>query len=223
MDKIKWNDTVFVTCDGCQKTFQRTKGEIHRHNAKGKKRAFCGAACYIASQNKPVVSPCLQCGASVKKIASEAKRTPNFFCNKSCSAIYRNSHKSHGTRRSKLEAWLEEQLSAVYPSLEFHFNRKDAINSELDIYIPSLKLAFELNGVFHYEPIFGVEKLARIQNNDERKYQACIEHGIELCLIDASSFKYFKPSGAVKYLNVVRSLIDKKVGPPRIELGTKKL
>jgi len=107
--------------------------------------------------------------------------------------------------------WLEQQLPALYPSLEFHFNRKDAIISELDIYIPSLKLAFELNGIFHYEPIYGPEKLAQIQNNDERKYQACIERGIELCLIDVSSFSYFKISGAERYLDMMKSIINKKL------------
>lgn len=98
----------------------------------------------------------------------------------------------------------------LYPALVFHFNRKDAINAELDIYIPSLKLAFELNGLFHYEPIFGADKLAQIQNNDERKYQACIEHGIELCLIDVSSFKNFKEKGAVKYLSIIQEVISRK-------------
>ena len=104
--------------------------------------------------------------------------------------------------------WLEQQLSLLYPSLEFHFNRKDAIKAELDIYIPSLKLAFELNGIFHYEPIFGPEQLTKIQNIDQRKYQACIEHNIELCLVDVSSFSYFKPSGCEKYLTIIRNVID---------------
>jgi len=49
----------------------------------------------------------------------------------------------------------------LYPDLVIHFNKKDAINSELDIYIPSLKLAFELNGIFHYEPIFGKENFLK--------------------------------------------------------------
>ena len=89
----------------------------------------------------------------------------------------------------------------LFPSLEFHFNRKDTINSELDIYIPSLKIAFELNGIFHYEPIYGPEKLGQINNNDERKMQACIEHGIELCLIDVSTLTYFKPEKATSNNN----------------------
>lgn len=129
--------------------------------------------------------------------------------------MYRNANKIQGVRRSKLEAWLEQQLLALYPLLEFHFNRKDAINSELDIYIPSLKLAFELNGIFHYEPIFGSEKLGQIQNNDQRKHQACNERGIELCLIDTSSLKYFKPEKAKKYLSIITSIID-NCGPDRV-------
>ena len=38
----------------------------------------------------------------------------------------------------------------------------EAINSELDVYVPSLNLAFELNGIFHYEPIYGEKKLNQI-------------------------------------------------------------
>lgn len=97
-------------------------------------------------------------------------------------------------------------------AFEFHFNRKDAINAELDIYIPSLKLAFELNGPFHYEPIYESEKLAQIQNNDERKFQACLDKGIELCWIDTSTLKYFKPSNAGKYLDIITEVMNRKIG-----------
>jgi hypothetical protein len=137
-------------------------------------------------------------------------RKGNVFCGKSCAASYNNTHKTHGNRRSKLEIYLEEKFPALYPSLEFHFNRKDAINSELDIFIPSLKLAFELNGIYHYEPIHGKDKLESIQNNDNRKFQACLERDIELCIIDASKLTYFKESNAVPYLNIIRKVIDQK-------------
>lgn len=59
----------------------------------------------------------------------------------------------------------------------------------MDIYIPVLSLAFELNGIFHYEPIYGEGKLLSIQNNDDRKFQACLEHDIELCIINSSEQK----------------------------------
>ena len=143
-------------------------------------------------------------------MASEKSKSGNQFCSRSCSNKYNNARKTKGTRVSKLEVWLSKQLPELFPDLEFHFNRKDAINSELDIFIPKLKLAFELNGIFHYEPIFGSEKLSSIQNNDDRKFQACIEAGIELCLVDVSSMTYFKPKKGQKYLDIITNIINDK-------------
>jgi hypothetical protein len=110
-----------------------------------------------------------------------------------------------------LERWLAEQLILLHPNLEFHFNRKDAINGELDIYIPALKLAFELNGIFHYEPIYGPEKLSSIQTNDNRKMQACYDFGISLCIIDVSTLSYFKPTKAQKFLYIITDIIHSKL------------
>ena len=154
---------------------------------------------------------CKQCKKKFTKRQGEIKNSPNHFCSRSCSATYQNTHKTKGTRISKLELWLAEQLPLLYPKLGFHFNRKDAITSELDIYIPSLKLAFELNGIFHYEPIFGKEKLKQIKNNDDRKFQACIEKGIELCTIDSSTLTYFKPQKAQRYLAIICEIINVKM------------
>ena len=98
-----------------------------------------------------------------------------------------------------------------YPSLEFHFNRKDTIYAELDIYLPTLNLAFELNGIFHYEPIFGDKKLQSTQTNDKRKFQACLEHNIELCIIDVSKEKYFKEHISKKYLDIITNIIESKL------------
>jgi hypothetical protein len=133
-------------------------------------------------------------------------------------ALYKNAHKTTGTRVSKLETWLQTQLPALYPVLEFQFNRRDTINGELDIYVPSLRLAFELNGVFHYEPIYGPEKLASIQTNDERKFQACVERGIELCIIDVSRMKNFKIKRALEFLGIIQNVIE--VRTPGVEPGT---
>lgn len=140
---------------------------------------------------------------------NKIKKFNNHFCSRSCSATYQNTHKTKNIKRSKLEIWLEKQLTQTYPNLEIHFNRKDAINSELDIYIPSFKLAFELNGIFHYEPIYGEEQLKKIKNNDSRKFQACIENKIELCIIDASSMDYFKENKSKIYLDIITNIICK--------------
>jgi hypothetical protein len=139
------------------------------------------------------------------------KKIKYVFCNHKCAATYNNTHKTKGNRKSKLEFFLEKELPLLYPDIEFHFNRKDAINSELDIYIPSMKLAFELNGIFHYEPIYGETKLDQIQNNDKRKFQACLERGMELCIINSSNLKYFKESNAKPYLDIIVNIINKKL------------
>ena len=154
---------------------------------------------------------CKQCSKSFSKVYSKYKKSQNHFCSQSCSGIYNNAHKTKGTSVSKLEKYLQQELTKLYPTLEIHYNRKDAINSELDIYIPTLKLAFELNGIFHYEPIFGEETLMKIQNNDSRKYQACIEKGISLCVIDSSGMKHFKPNNSKKYLDIILNIVEENL------------
>lgn len=210
-DTARTNDKLPLQCVICDKAFFKLKRVIRDAINCGRGSAkYCSSKCHQSTKKSKVSTSCTQCGVQFERLTNQFNRQKNHFCSQSCSATYNNTHKTHGTRRSKLEVWLEEQLPALYPTLEFHFNRKDAINAELDIYIPSLKLAFELNGIFHYEPIYGPEKLAQIQNNDERKYQACIERSIELCLIDVSSFSYFKVSGAERYLEMIKSIINKK-------------
>jgi hypothetical protein len=109
-----------------------------------------------------------------------------------------------------LEKWLEIQLGIKYPQLKIQYNERETISGELDIYIPSLKLAFELNGIFHYEDIFG--QLERTQNNDKRKFAACSEKGIGLCIIDTSRQRYFKEKSSQEFLNIITNIINNKNG-----------
>lgn len=200
-------------CKQCHKPFLVEKKYVKGCLKKTHVRTiqYCSNTCRGKAQITSASVTCAQCNIVFNKRLGNIKKTKNNFCSSSCAATYNNQHKKFGIRRSKLEKWLETQLPALYPSLEFHWARKDAINSELDIYIPSLKLAFELNGIFHYEPIFGAEQLAKIQNNDQRKHAACYEAGIEMCWIDTSSFGYFKPEGAMKYLDIITAVIDKRL------------
>ena len=198
------------TCVGCGTDFKRSLRQDYKNRMQGQ-APYCSKSCrHQHSKNKKLVS-CLNCDKKFYKSSAELIKHPNSFCSHSCSAIYNNTHKTKGCRRSKLEIYLEEQLPKIYPDLDFLFNDKTTINSELDIYIPSLKLAFELNGIFHYEPIYGQDKLNQIKNNDQRKYQACIEHNIELCIIDSSGLKYFKIYTAKKYLDIITNIISSKL------------
>lgn len=198
-------------CEYCDNIFYILKREARRIFKGTRNRRCCSRECtnaYKTLINNREIS-CKNCNKSIIKQLS--KISSNNFCSKSCAAEFNNKHKTKGTRRSKLEIFLEAKLTEFYPILEFHFNRKDTINSELDIYIPSLKLGFELNGIFHYEPIYGKEKLSQITNNDSRKFQACIEKGIELCIIDVSRLSYFKEEKAQIYLDVIVNIISQKL------------
>lgn len=199
-------DKLPLECAICKNTFYKIKYDLQKalkpnsiHTA-----MFCSNECRTTKQ----YVTCKQCNTPFKKTLSQAIKFPNHFCSRSCSVTYNNTHKKHGTRRSKLETYLEEQLISIYPNLQFDFNKKNTINSELDIYIPSLKLAFELNGIFHYEPIYGSEKLTQTQNNDHRKFQACAEQGISLCIIDTSKQKYFKESTSKEFLSIITDIIN---------------
>lgn len=205
-----------LICDHCQTLFPVDRIKWKNRRSMKKKRGlkhFCSNDCRLKSRGyleTPTIS-CFLCGKETKKANKDIRVNKNNFCSHSCSAKYCNANKTSGVRRSKLELWLESQLMVLYPNLEFHFNRKDAIKAELDIYAPSLNLAFELNGIFHYEPIFGVDKLAQTQNNDNRKFQACLENGIELCIIDSSKQKNFKPKTGQKYLDIIVGIINQKL------------
>jgi hypothetical protein len=207
----KSEDYLECVCYNCNNTFAVIKKEItrsYKHNLDINK--FCSNSCSaIYNQNKKVEVECSNCLTKFHKKPCDIKRSKNHFCSKSCSATYNNKNKTHGNRRSKLEIWLEKQLDTQCPDLKIDYNQKDAIGSELDIYIPSLKLAFELNGIFHYEPIYGNKKLDQIIENDSNKFQKCIEHNISLCVIDTSQQKYFKVSTSHIFLSIITNIIDK--------------
>lgn len=212
-DSARTNDMLSLICEQCDKSFSITKKRIvdaQRLNQKMQAN-FCSIECANVAQTKKIEINCTNCNKTFQKKRSQYIKTKNHFCSRSCAATYNNIHKKHGTRKSKLEVWLETKLTELYPDLGIHFNRKDAINSELDIYIPSLKLAFELNGIYHYEPIHGEDKLQQIQNNDNRKFQACLEQGIELCIIDSSQQKYFKEKSSQKYLKIITDLLNTRL------------
>ncbi len=211
----KPSDLLPLECNFCMKTFNRSKHQIQRFiNQKQHSNGdYCSISCSVSYHNglQPLEVVCKNCNSTFKKLYSEIKKTKNNFCRQSCAATYSNKHKSTGIRRSKLEMWLEQQLPILYPNIEFHFNRKNTIGSELDIYIPSLNIAFELNGIFHYEPIYGVDKLTQIQSNDISKSKACHDAKIDLCIIDTSSQKYVKPSTSQKYLEIINDIIKERI------------
>jgi hypothetical protein len=209
---MRQRPTIDLNCVHCNKIFEKTEHHYRSEIRKNPNRLyFCSSTCKSLNEGKLKIVNCRNCGKKFCRVISELKKSQNHFCSSNCSASFNNQNKTFGTRRSKLEIFLENELTMIFPTLDIRYNRKDAINSELDIYIPNLQLAFELNGIFHYEPIYGKDKLQQIKNNDDRKFQACLERGIELCIIDSSLLKKFSTKSATKFLNIITDLVNNKL------------
>lgn len=212
----------YLNCSYCNKVFKVTKKYIYYKNYRQNKfniieKSFCKRRCKDRDHSTGYSLRCNNCNKTlyIKNCIYKKSKTKNFFCNKSCAAKYNNTHKKTGTRTSKLEKFIRQRLVLEYTNLNILFNNKETINSELDIYIPSLNLAFELNGIFHYEPIYGKELLKKIKNNDKRKFQACLDKNIELCIIDTSHQTYFSEKTSNKFLNIIKTIINQKLSAGR--------
>lgn len=205
-------DSFETKCGFCGTICTRTSKNV-KESKYGKH--FCSAACipkYFIRKER-INLPCGSCGKECTKTQYELKQSKSgkLFCDRSCSASFNNKNKITGTRISKIEKYIADEIVKFY-SFEFHFNKKDTIGSELDIFIPSLKLAFELNGIFHYKPIYGIKKFEQIQLNDKNKIEACQVQQIILHIIDVSKLTRFTIKKGEKYLFLVKEEIDKHLG-----------
>jgi hypothetical protein len=199
---------VDVNCSFCGQLFCKERKQYNQTVKRGYVAFYCSKQCQnLASSNK-IRLFCHGCGIPVLRTPSHIE-SAKVFCGHSCAASYQNKHRTTGTRVSQLEQFIAEKLVKLYPSTQFHFNRKDAIGSELDIYLPSLGLGFELNGVHHYKPIHGQEKLAQIQSNDAKKFAACQNLEIALEIIDVSAISKFNEVTGLIVLSIITNCIDR--------------
>lgn len=209
-DSAKSSDPVSLTCSWCNQSYNRLKRNII---SKGNPK-YCSNACQGAYRSSSITVEilCKNCNQSFVSLKRDLKKlNTNRFCTKSCAASFNNKNKSHGTRRSKFEVQLETILTREFPNLSILYSDKTTIKSELDIYIPSLKLAFEIQGIFHYKPIFGQDKLDQILKNDAEKIKKCSELDIHLIQFDISDLNVCTKKTAVKYNNQIIDIITERL------------
>lgn len=201
---------ITVTCQKCGTTVQKN---ISRYNESLKRgwNFFCSIECRYSFQEKGKELSCAWCSKIVSKTPAQKRKTiNNVFCTKSCAANYNNRHKKIGTRRSKLEHYLEQQLKINFPNLDFLCNTKTPVGAELDFYFPKLNLAIEINGFLHFKPIYGVEKLNRIKELDREKEEKCRQMNIELFVIDVSQEFHLTPALKEKHWQRIKELVTSK-------------
>ena len=204
-----------VDCQHCGKQTIKSNGRYNEAIKRGW-NFFCSIKCCNASQEKGKEFSCVWCSKVIRKTPAQIRKIKvNAFCSKSCAACHNNRHKHTGTRRSKLECYLEQQLRLKFPHLNFLCNAREPIGAELDFYFPELKLAVEINGFLHYQPIYGSEKLGRIQEIDREKAYKCGQASIELYIIDVSREPHLTRSIKEKHWKTVKELVasaEKRAG-----------
>lgn len=71
---------------------------------------------------------------------------------------------------SKLERYLSFELNKLGYAVELHKEhhlKNEAL--QIDIFLPTIGVAIEVDGPTHFEPIFGQDKLEKIQKSDRQK------------------------------------------------------
>lgn len=136
--------------------------------------------------------PCGGCGAILDRTEADIKQCKHGkpYCSKSCRMKHYNHHilERSSNQRSKAEDILASFIKTDFPDLEIVTNDRKFLPSglEIDINIPSMRLAIELNGPVHYMPIYGEERLHKVQAKDAQKHLEIHQKGLTLIVLDIS-------------------------------------
>jgi hypothetical protein len=207
---FKAMEYINLTCNNCFKFYSKTKHDIIKALKNNSKYNYCSKFCFRTSNNrikKKLSVVCENCGIKFQKTNTNILRTKKHFHNKKCWSEYFNKINGKNKSRSKLEFWIEKQLNDLYPELIIEYNSRKIIKGELDIFIPSLNLAFELNCPTHYKLIYKGQNLKRTQDKDKLKIIECENKNITLFPIDISVPDHFDPNKSKKFLDFITEKI----------------
>jgi len=196
-----------IPCDQCGEATYHPKYAITKSLKNRSGKFFCSQKCAKLHKKKSQIVECKECGIQFEKCLSQIISSPNHFCSHKCATTYQNRNKTTGIRRSKLEKFIEENIKNYFSDFEFIYNNTKIIGTELDIYCPTLKLAIQINGPVHYEPIYGEEKFQRVIDIDNEKRMKCKDMNINLFEINVSEDNVFDKTKDKRWLEV-KSIID---------------
>lgn len=108
---------------------------------------------------------------------------------------------------SKLEKYLLTELLKDGHVVEFH-KEQNLVNTKLqiDIFLPKLRIAIEVDGPSHFEPVWGKDALKRNKSYDDKKTGLIVGKG--LCLIRIKQSKDFSKSRASIIYQELKKHID---------------
>ena len=204
-------------CEHCKKPSSQKINNYRVAKARNQKLFFCSLSCssnYHNEKNKRTKHKfnCTHCNKILFRTPGEFKKSKsgNQFCSKSCAAFYNNKRRKK-SRRSKIEINFFNSLKNKFPNLTILPNDKTMLNGlEVDVAIPELKLAIEWNGIVHFQPIYGEEKLKKIQNKDKEKLKIASRKDINLVVIaDLVSTEERLQEAIITTSEIIKSLFPK--------------
>lgn len=219
IDKLKSRELVPLECEICNSTFYKTKSLVMRGLKGTRSVSVCSEECRKKLIGKRQFHGYvnLQCEYCKKEFQRKRvvynkiniKQNKIAVCSRKCASLWQHKNGLYTTNchRSKLEKWIEQKLKLDFPNLEILFNNKTTINGELDIYIPTFELAFEINGTYHYEPIFGETVFQKRKKKDIEKIEECEFKKIELYVINTRNQRFDEKS-SFKFYDFIKEKID---------------
>lgn len=148
-----------------------------------------------SKKNNPQIQrdvKCCQCKLPITRSSKNKTKHDKEFCSKSCRMKYFNIHfkinSGSSINKSFPEEYLSDKISSQFTSLEIQKNNRIFLKCgyEIDILMPSINLAIEVNGPVHYMPIFGEDKLNLTQYKDAVKYAELNSRGVSFLIVDVS-------------------------------------
>lgn len=196
---IKLNGAVITTCLQCGESVLKYKSQMC-------KNTFCNSTCAGNFNGKKLSEKgsenihCSYCNKIFNRrkalnVTRKTKEEKLNFCSQECNGLYAvklgkgifDQSQNYIKLRSDLELFIESKIGNEFPFLDLEVCNRTLMNGpELDFYIPSIKLAIEINGIFHYSPIHGEDLLFKIQTKDKLKIDFCFTNKIQLIVVKST-------------------------------------
>jgi len=197
-------------CEECGKKYKKETYDIKMTN-----HNLCSKKCTGVFQRKRIKTNCGCCfrPIEVNHRVLKYSKSGKAFCSQSCAATYNNKLRRK-SRRTKIEIKFYNLRVKEFPNLDILPNDKTMLDGlEVDVAIPSLKLAIEWNGVVHFKPIYGQTKLDKIQNKDAKKLKIAANKNINLITItDLVSNNKILIKAFNQCKNIISKLLPEETG-----------
>lgn len=189
-----------VSCIYCNKKYKLSKSKIDRDRNIGN---FCSQKCLSNYRDSKVNFNCDFCDKKHKTHKSTYDRAVNHFCSKKCASRYYCG-------KNLCEGIFEKTVKKT--KIKYERNNREILNGlELDFYFPNIKLAVEINGPSHYEPIYGEKSLKQQKKRDRTKKKLCKIKNITLFVISVLDVKVKDYERLFSsYIRKIRKHYDKK-------------